>query len=166
MNWNYMLPSAACYRYVVEVECMFLAIYQEALLTERAASGISLAQVLFISLKCDDYQTTVLLWRHEHLDYKNSNHTKTTPVTQKKASLYQSYFSIPNNQCVHVYRIGRNKIEILLWRNLIYQVKNSLLEHLLSKHPIQLCHFGLLLIISSGVCQGQTFAFSPGPLYN
>lgn len=61
MNWNYMLPSAACYRYVVEVECMFLAIYQEALLTERAASGISLAQVLFISLKCDDYQTTVLL---------------------------------------------------------------------------------------------------------
>ena len=41
-----------------------------------------------------------------------------------------------------------------------------LLEHLLSRYPLQLFHFGLLLIISSAVCQGQRFAFSPGPLYN
>lgn len=39
-------------------------------------------------------------------------------------------------------------------------------EHLLSRYPIPLFHFGLLLIISSVVCQGQRFAFSPGPLKN
>lgn len=43
---------------------------------------------------------------------------------------------------------------------------NCLLDHLLPRLPIQLSHFGLSLIISSVVCQGRRFAFSPGPLKN
>lgn len=43
---------------------------------------------------------------------------------------------------------------------------HCLWDHLLSRYPIQFYRSGLLLIISSVVCQGQRFAFSPRPLKN